>query len=201
MNRFFTKSFVLVALVGAINAFASSNAQAAQICTSCEYVDGFAGTYLGTYNPATNDFGTFNHTEVTTGTVIDDRWVFDVAPAGDGSTSADVTALAAFTGFTGKLFIAGGTTTCGAVAGSSCTVAALGSQIASDIDPDAGDIDIGVVALNAGRYIFQITGTASSPQGTYTGQIATANPRVPEPAMLSLLGVGLAIAARRRRKA
>ena len=60
MNRFFTKSLVLVALVGAITAFATSKAQAAEICVSCSYI-GPVGTYIGTYDPTQNDTGDFRH--------------------------------------------------------------------------------------------------------------------------------------------
>src|SRR5688500_3740177 len=132
MNRFFTKSLVLVALVGAITAFGTSNAQAAQICSGCDYI-GPVGTYIGVYDPTNFDFGTFEHADVAANTNIDDRWVFDVAPTGDGSVSADFTFAAPFTAFSGALYAAGATV-CGVGTPSGCTTADLGAQIAGDTD-------------------------------------------------------------------
>ena len=186
----------------------AGSAQAAEICVSCSYISGAVGTgtYIGTYNPDTFDSGDFRHAGVPNGTAIDDRWVFDIAPdAGEGSVSADFTASAAFAGFAGALYNAGGGTTCAGAPGAptACSAADLGGIAAGDIDGSVGRVETGIVNLAAGRYIFRLTGTASgqSLQGTYTGQIGTFAEQVPEPAALSLLGIGLAIAARRRRKA
>jgi hypothetical protein len=186
----------------------TSSAQAALICNNCTFL-GNPGTYIGVLNPTTNDQATFDHTSVPTGTVIDDMWVFDIAPAGNGSASANFTIAAPFTGFTGGIYNVGaGATTCPALAvspnspsGTLCTAVSLGGLLAGDSSADPQVVSTNLVGLAAGRYIFRLQGTAGAPFGTYTGQVATNNVVVPEPAMLSLLGLGLAAAARRRRKA
>ena len=94
MRRFiFAGTFVAAALF-----LSASTAQAATICNSCDYM-GNPGTYLGILNPVTNDEATFDHQNTATATVIDDRWVFDIAPAGNGSASADFTLAAPFSRF------------------------------------------------------------------------------------------------------
>jgi len=180
----------------------TSSAQAALICNNCTYA-GDPGTYLGILNPTSNDQATFDHTGVTTGTVIDDRWVFDIAPAGNGSASANFTLTAPFSGFTGALYTAGAPTVCAGAPGTICASTTLLAVIGPDISADPAVVSTAVLSLAPGRYIFRLQGTAGSPFGTYTGQIATNNVPVvvPEPAMLSLLGLGLAAVARRRRQA
>jgi len=178
----------------------TGSAQAATICNSCTYA-GNPGTFIGLLNPTTNDQSTFDHTSVAAGTVIDDRWVFDIAPAGNGSGSANFTATAPFSGFTGGLYAAGAPTVCAGAPGTICGSATLGALIGGDINATSDVVATGVLALAPGRYIFRLQGTALAPFGTYTGQVATNAVSVPEPAMLSLLGLGLAAAARRRRKA
>ena len=178
----------------------TSSAQAAVICNSCTY-QGNPGTYLGVLNPTTNDQATFDHTGVTTGTVIDDRWVFDIAPAGNGSASANFTVAAPFTGFTGGIYASAAPTVCAGAAGTICASATLGALLAGDTSADPAVVSTGLLALAPGRYIFRLQGTAGSPFGTYTGQVATNAVVVPEPALLSLLGLGLAAVARRRRQA
>jgi hypothetical protein len=176
------------------------SAQAAVICTGCEYI-GTVGTYIGSYNPTTGDTSTYQNGGIPNGTVVDDRWVFDVAPGGQGSLSADFTAATAIAGFSGGLYRAGATT-CGAGTYSGCTVAALGTLVQADQDADVDRVATGVLALTAGRYIFQLTGTAAGPTGVgaYGGQLGVFSV-VPEPATLSMLGLGLFVVARRFRKA
>ena len=93
-----------VVATGAL-ALGSQAAQAGIICQGCEYGDD-AGTYLGSYNPTTFDFGTFNHSDVGIdegpSTAFEDFWVFDLDPGGTGSISADFTAFTAIAGFHGR---------------------------------------------------------------------------------------------------
>ena len=71
------------AAVGAL-AFGAQAANATTICAGCESKDGADGTYIGAYNPATGDEGTFNHTgiqnDVGHSTAFEDFFVFDLNP-------------------------------------------------------------------------------------------------------------------------
>src|SRR5512134_975291 len=113
--------------------FGAQLAQAAVICTGCEYGDD-AGTYLGSYDPTTFDFGTFQHSDGGQdhgpNTAFEDFWVFDLDPGGNGSISADFTAFTSIADFAGELYADGGST----CAGSDCSSVVLGALLESEAD-------------------------------------------------------------------
>ena len=133
----------------------TSSAQAALICNNCTY-QGNPATYLGVLNPTTNDQATFDHTSVPTGTVINDMWVFDIAPGGNGSASANFTVAAPFTGFTGGIYASAAPTVCAGAAGTICASATLGALLAGDTSADPQVVSTILLALAPGRYIFRL---------------------------------------------
>ena len=186
------KRFLLsVAAAGTLGLGAYS-AQAATICSGCDYVDGSPATFLGVHDATTNDLSTFQHIFTAISTAFTDYWVFDIAPAADSSASADFTALAAIAGFTGDLFTAGAGTACGGGPGSGCAALVLGALVVADSDPSTDRFEL-IASLAPGQYVIRVTGTTNADgDSAYTGQVNfEANRQVPEPGTLALLALGL----------
>ena len=177
------KSLLGAAALGAL-ALGAQSAGAATICSGCEYDTTAAGTYIGTYDPTTFDNGSFTHSDLAAGVAFEDFWVFDVAPAGLGSVSANFTVLAAISDFTGRLWTDGGSDCAGSTCSSIVPGVALGEG--------SGNNWSIVQSLEPGRYIIQVLGTPDGPgNSAYTGQVAFQAEEVPEPGTLALLGLGL----------
>jgi PEP-CTERM motif len=165
-------------------------AQAAVVCMGCEYGDQ-AATNLGSYNPDTFDFGTFQHSDVGLdvgpSTAFEDFWVFDLDPAGSGSVSADFTLLTGIAGFIGELYMDGGSD----CAGSDCSNVVLGGLIDSSASTNRR-WEIIAMTLPAGRYILRVAGTTNARStSVYGGQLAFIPELIPEPGAVALFGLGV----------
>src|SRR5688572_6286426 len=95
----------LIAGVVATGALAvvSQAAQAAVICSGCDFVDGSAGTYLGSHDPTLTDQSTFTNTAMAPG-AFEDMWVFDLDPGGEATINAIFNPMAAIADFTVSLY-------------------------------------------------------------------------------------------------
>jgi hypothetical protein len=91
-----------VAAVGAL-ALGGQVAQAAVICSGCDYLDASAGSYLGAHDPTLQDQSTFTNTAMAPGEFTD-MWVFDLDPAGEATINAIFNPFGAVADFTVSLY-------------------------------------------------------------------------------------------------
>jgi hypothetical protein len=190
------RSLLAGGFVAGAFAFAGQAADAAIICMGCEYGGG-AGTYLGAYDPATYDFGTFQHSDVGQdagpSNTFEDFWVFDLDADGNGSISADFTMFAAISGFAGELYRDAGST----CAGDECSSVTLGALVADGMDSERR-WEVMAMGLTAGRYVLRVIGT-TNPNSTsaYTAQLGfeAGGPGtgIAEPGTAALFGLGLLV--------
>jgi hypothetical protein len=208
------KKLTRLASALALTLGALGSAQANQICATCLYGPG--ATYVGSYNALTLDQGIFTNAVAVTGAPFGHVWVFDFAPSGSTSASANFNPVnpPAFINFQVSLHDATGAT-CNALpfqpnyvgfGGSCSSVPAFGAgTLIATGNQGNGASAVNLTAVAAGRYAWIVVGQAVSVGGAttsqYSGQMNTYP--VPEPATLGLVGAALvagAAAMRRRRQ-
>ena len=178
-------------LIAGVAALAfTSIADASVVCAGCDYLDASAGTYLGAQDPTAQDQSTFTNTQMAPG-AFEDFWVFDLNPAGNATINAIFNPFGAIDDFTVSLFSDEGSV-CAAGAPGACSSVSF-NPTALVTDSSGGFVDIDFTSLDAGRYVFVISGSViDGPSAeSYAGNMNTFASAIPEPATALLLGLGL----------
>jgi len=178
-------------LIAGVAALAfTSIADASVVCAGCDYLDASAGTYLGAQDPTAQDQSTFTNTQMAPG-AFEYLWVFDLNPAGNATINAIFNPFGAIDDFTVSLFSDEGSV-CAAGAPGACSSVSF-NPTALVTDSSGGFVDIDFSSLDAGRYVFVISGSViDGPSAeSYAGNMNTFANAIPEPTTALLFGLGL----------
>ena len=177
-------------LIGVALLAFGAEVSASVVCAGCDYLDSSAGTYLGAHDPTLQDQSTFTNTAMAPG-AFEDLWAFDLNPAGQATINAIFSPMGAIEDFTVSLFADAGSV-CAAGTPGACSSMSF-NPVALASDTDGGFFNIDFTALEAGRYVFVITGSViDGPSAeSYSGNMNTFARMVPEPGTALLLGLGL----------
>lgn len=214
-------SHIASAVALAAGALVAGQASATTICSNCEWnslAAPVAGMFIGAHDSRNADDSGFRHSQmwVASPTAFNDIWVFDLSPVGAyAQINANFIPISpsAFSGFNVAIREVLSSTCTNGQANSTgttggCSAVTLGATLASSVNAGA-NADIFPVALAAGTYAFQVSGTLNALGLTstgaqrfaqYSGQLTTSE--LPEPGTLALAGLAMiGVAASLRRKA
>jgi hypothetical protein len=177
-----------------------AQAQAVVVCDSCNYISAAVATNLGVHAPATFDNSTFSSASAGQNGNFNNLWVFSTNTLGLASLDMIFLPTENISNFDVKVYNVV-SSTCNpnsGSAGGACAGVTLGSLITDGTTAPGFAVVSEGIALGAGTYAFDVTGTISDlvagQPASYVGnlQVSPVSP-IPEPSSLAFMSIGLLV--------